>query len=186
MKKMSRRTAIFGCTGMAAIQALAANATADEKATDKREYIVIGPFKLGEWFDSSKHEIDGVLNPGAPDRKEIIKSFNECVAYIIDERVWKDSKHVEFANGKDFEPKLVVTGKLNHIWQNKGNTYAIRLAELKVAVNHTNYADTPAWRGIIVNIGIETTGSSALVKTTTTIFFSPAKDIEYGINGKLK
>ncbi len=190
MKSVTRRTAIAGLTGIgfSSLVSCPHQARADDKQpTEKREHIVLGPFKLGEWFDSSKKEIDGLFNQGAPKREDIINSFNECLAYIIDERVWKDEKKIEFTSGKYHKPELVITGKFVHSWEssNKKKTFVIQIVELTATLNTTNYVNNPATRTVIVNIGIETAGGSLLTNTSSKINFYPSNQIKYDINGKL-
>jgi hypothetical protein len=150
-----------------------------ERVAQKRP-LVLGPFNVGDWFDNTKLELDGPFNVCVPPRNEIIKSLNDCQAYIIDERISSDGKKPKFG-----EVKLAVTGKLYHKWQTKKGDYVIQIAELKTFDLQTNYADAPPWRSVKVNIGLECAGSNPIVSTKSTFYFTPEVTFRYTIDGKL-
>ena len=184
MKKITRRTALHGISGAGLAALLSASVRADEAPAKKSELFVVGPFKLGEWFDKSKATLEGFFHQGAPERKEIVKSLKECFIYVIDLRIWEDDKKPSF--GASDKPKLVATGKLHHVWKDKKKSFMIQVSELTVAVNHTNYDTSPPCRTVCPNIRLKTAGSIFLGDTTSTYSLCPKGDIVYDINGRLK
>jgi hypothetical protein len=147
----------------------------------QRETIFIGPFKLGDWLEESEVKIGGLFDFGTPDRKEIIKSLNECHAFILDERITEKGKRPRFG-----EPKLVVSGRLKHVFATKTSGYSIQIATLNASDTRTDYSQNPAVRSLSVGVTIETAGSNVIGTSKGTIHFGPKKHFAYDIDGVMK
>ncbi len=153
----------------------------DEPPPEKAELIAIGPFNVGEWLDQSKRKIGGFADWGSPTHKEIIKSLNQCQAYIIDSHVTKGGKTVKFG-----EPRLVLAGKLYHTWESKKGKFSIQITTANAAANHTYYVASPAVRSVAVNIEYRTVGSSGADEVTLRGGFSPPRNVTYNVRGRLQ
>ena len=166
---------------LVALHLQSSNLAIGDDPAEKREPIVIGPFKLGDWLDESKVEIQGSFDDLAPDRKEIIKSLNECEVYLFDQRITTKGKGPRF----DY-PKLVATGKLHHVWESKSGRFVIQIATLTASPNMTDYFNKPAARRALVNVTVQTHESNGKEYARATISFGPQKLIPYNINGESK
>jgi hypothetical protein len=148
---------------------------------ETREPIVVGPFKLGIWLDESKVKFRSDSDLFVPERKEIVKSLNECHAFVFDERIIVKGKGPRFG-----VPKLVVTGRLHHVFENKNDRYVIQIASLIVSPNMTDYSTKPAIRRVLVNVIVEAVESSRALNLKSRIGFSPDEFVGYDINGSAK
>ncbi len=143
--------------------------------------IVLGPFNVGDLLDESGEEIRGFANLGAPKRKEIIKSLNDCQAYILDQRITRPGKHAKFG-----EPRLLVTGKLKHVWEGNNRRFTIWITTPCAIRGRDIYQNLSATRNVTINIGIDAAGSNATERSNATIFFFPKAPIRYDIHGALR
>lgn len=148
---------------------------------ETRESIVVGPFKLGDWLEESKVEIRSDSELFVPERKELIKSLNECHAYVFDQRIVMKGKGPRFGS-----PKLVVTGQLHHVFENKNGRYVIDVADLIASPNLTDYSTKPAVRRVSVGVRVEAVESNGAISLKSTIHFGPKKFIGYDISGAAK
>lgn len=182
MRKVTRRAALCGMSGsgLAALLLPPSATSAADAPAGKGGLFVVGPFRLGEWFAKSKIQLDGPFNLGAPEPAEIFKSLNECLLYVVDQRVGKRPKDLHFADG----PRLVAAGKLLHTWKGKNSSFTIQVAELAANRNTDNYDDMPPSRSIRGHVILKTAGASALGKSESTPSFG--RPIVYDINGRLR
>lgn len=186
MRKVTRRLALGGLSGASLAAVLGDLPTApagEKKPAPRREFFVVGPFSLGDWFQKSKLRIEGLFNLGAPDGKEIVKSLNECTLYVLDKRVWNDAKKKRFADGG---PKLVATGKLHHVWKDDGKKFTIHLSELKASSDSINYDAVPPHQRVRVSVELITMGTTSLGTSSSTISICPEDPLFYDLNGKLR
>jgi hypothetical protein len=182
MRKLSRRGALCGLSGagLTALLSGASNvADAADSPKEKREYIVVGPFKLGEWLDESEVKLDDFTDIGGPKQKEIVQSLNKCLAYVLDRRICKDGKVDRFAD----RPQLLVTGELHHTWKTKKSSFTIQLANAKTAVNSDDYSASPPIRKVVLNVCVKSVGPG---QNRATICFGPKVDVVYDISGCLR
>lgn len=186
MRKLTRRSALGGLSGAGLVSLLGTLpriANAGEKEPQRREFFVIGPYYLGDWFRKDNLRLLRLFHQGAPNPDEIVKSLRECTLFIIDERVWKDPKKVRFADGG---PKLVATGKLHHVWENNKKTFTIKIRDLKAAQDLIDYVSEPPRKR--VGLSVEMTVDSTSPEGNTSSIFSiiSPEDYFYDINGKLR
>ena len=156
-------------------------AGAQDVPVERREPIVLGPFKLGEIFDSAKASVNGPLMVGVPDRKDVIKALNECEAYLIEERIFTKDKKVRFGE----QPKLVLSGKLQHEFKGKNSTFQIQIASCQAGLGSTDYSVAPATRSALLTFRLKTTGANGLL-TSCTSFSVQWLNLSYDLDGKVR
>jgi len=141
---------------------------------------MIGPFTLGDWFKKHRKEqrAKGTIVIGAPDDAEIVKSFNDCKLYVIDQRVWKDKDTVRF----DGSPKLVAEGRLGHAWEGKGKSCKIWLKSVGANVTDTDHTTSPPFRTVLLQVTFDICGENS--GRTESGTYSLSSLFSYDIIGK--
>ena len=187
MDEITRRTALAGIPA-AGLAALLSSPTmfeaAEDKPTNPTELVVVGPYSIADWFDKCDAPLDGVFNLGVPKKKEIVKSFRECDAYIIDHTVRTKDGKIEFATEKGFWPRLFLSGKLHHHWKTKTTEFTIQIATMSCIDNRTRNSETPCTRSTKCVVTIETAGNNLLAKSTSRFHFNSEDTIKYDTCGK--
>jgi hypothetical protein len=196
MNGMSRRDALrfvptLGLCTVAATTPGGAIAEEGGKQAPQREVFVVGPYPLGDLYRryKDKDSIGDCFKKGAgPGDDDIVKSFNDCRLYVIDQRVRGNEPGWQFAEYKDGYPKLAAEGKLVHPLHDQGKKdFVIALAELEPMGTHTvESTEVSPSRSFHVTVGLKISGTLGLLSVQASYNLCLTRCIAYDVMGRLK
>jgi hypothetical protein len=164
----------------------------------KQELFLVGPFALGDLFQSTQDEelLDHIPKAGGPDRKDLLQALNGCKAYLVERRTLDPSGKWLLGSADNEFPKLVTEGKLFvELKDQKGEEFKLYVAQVRVlpgsfsTQNRWAGPDKPPQRSFKVVVDLKTNPLNdlergILEKSLGLTFATPR--IAYDVQGKVR
>jgi hypothetical protein len=184
MLQLTRRDSIK----LASATALAPLLSGRAEAADAKqgELMLMGPFSLGELYESQKSSLGNKHTDGqGPSDNDIAKAFDRCQLYVIDKKILAKPGGWRFAD-KEF-PMLAFSGEIYfELKDDKDTDFKIYFEEIVKIDQRDDYVTRPATRSF--NVGFQChilRGTLGLEKDVARCGWIPKKRIAYDINGNL-
>jgi hypothetical protein len=186
MLQITRRDSIklASATGLASLLSGGSDARAVEPV--KGELMLMGPFPLGELYESQKRSLGNEHTDGqGPTDEDIAKAFNQCQLYVIDKKVIAKAGEWRFADEE--YPRMALSGEVHfELKDNKDADFKIYFEKIVKVDQRDDYVTKPATRSFIVGFqSYIVRGNLGSEKHVATYGWSAKKRIAYDINGKL-
>jgi hypothetical protein len=184
MLHITRRDSIKLASAATLATLLSGNAEAAD--AKQGELMLMGPFSLGDLYESQKGRLGNEHTDGqGPSDEDIAKAFGQCQLYVIDKKVMIKAGEWRFADD-DF-PKIALSGKLYfELKDNKDSDFKIYFEKMSIGDTRTNYTTNPPCRHF--RIGFQcyiVRGNFGSEKGVARYGLAPKKWIGYDINGKV-
>jgi hypothetical protein len=173
---------------LASATALATLLSGTAKAADAEpgELMLMGPFPLGELYESQKASLGNEHTDGqGPSDKDIADAFNQCRLYVIDKKVLAKSGEWQFADGEF--PILAFSGELHfELKDNSDTNFKIYFEKMSIIDQRDDYTSRPPSRCFRVGFQCHIfRGNLGSERDIARYGWTPKKRIAYDINGKL-
>jgi hypothetical protein len=140
---------LASATALASLLSGGSDARAVESVKD--ELMLMGPFSLGELYESQRRSLGNECTDGqGPSDKDIAKAFSQCQLYVIDKKIITKTGEWQFADEE--YPKMALSGKLHfELKDNKNTDFTIYFDEMTKGAQTTDCDTKPPTRYFKVN-----------------------------------
>jgi hypothetical protein len=146
MVRVTRRESIklASATALASLLSGGSDARAAEPA--KGELMLMGPFSVGDLYESQERSLGDEHTDGqGPSDEDIAKAFSQCQLYVIDKKIIAKTGELRFADEE--YPKMALSGKLHFsLKDNQNSEFNIYFEQMAVVDQRTDYTTKPPSR----------------------------------------